>query len=138
MVRRLEILLYLVESLPRNADSDSRRGAGRSSGAHYVQVQSDDVLPSEHVGLTRSAIGIAPGGLVFQAQDIEVEGFVRRQFAHWNGDVIDGFNTTTNFCDHDLNPPIRNRFARVKNYKNRHEPSTVFLDALPIHFRRSF
>src|SRR6266498_6095315 len=124
MVRRLEILLYLVESLPRNADSDSRRGAGRSSGAHSGQVQADDVLPSEHVGLTRTAIGIAPGGFVFQAQDIEVESFIRRQIAHGNGDVVDGFNTKTNFCDHDSSPPTPNRACETYK-KNRPTPSTT-------------
>src|SRR6266498_1357513 len=125
MVRRFEILLHLLETFPCDANADSRRGAGRSSGAHTGQVQADDIVSGEHVGLTRTAIGIAPGGFVFQAQDIEVESFIRRQIAHWNGDVVDGFNTKTNFCDHDLNPPIRNRFARVKLIKNRLTPSTT-------------
>ena len=58
------------------------------------------LFAGEHVGLARRAVGIAPSGFELQAKHIDIKRLIDCQIAHRNGDVVDGFDAVTNFCDH--------------------------------------
>src|SRR5512135_3073907 len=123
MIRGAELAQGLIKTLRRDADADARRGARRSSGADAWEMQADDVIAGEHIGLARAAVGVAPRGLELQAEQVEVKRLIDFQIAHRNRDVVDGLNAKTNFCNHQALPPKKTLIRRFVHYSK--EPGIV-------------
>ena len=61
-------------------------------------MKPNNVFAGEHIGLPRTAVGIAPRGFVFQPEHVDVKVLIAIQIAHGNGDVIECLNPVFDFC----------------------------------------
>src|SRR5437870_11863383 len=93
----------LFEPIRRiHRDAVARGSAGRSRNLDARQVEADDILARQDIGMARRAIGIFPPSEKCQAKSFLIELLRAIQVPHRNADMIQGFGSKHGSSSSDL------------------------------------